>query len=119
MSIDSGGECMDYLALGKRIKETRGKHKMTQAKLAELCNISHNHLACIEIGKTHPSLSLLIDICNILHVSPTELLQDSLTTHSQYVEQQLGLEQLNCTAEELKFAKEIAEFSVKQKRKYQ
>ena len=110
---------MDYQALGKRIKEARTKNKLTQAKLAELCNVSHNHLACIEIGKTHPSLLLLIDICNILHVSPTELLQDSLNTHNEYVEQQLNLEQLNCTAEELKFAKAIAEFSIKQKRKYQ
>ena len=71
-------------------------------------------------NRTQRSVLLFFSvICNILHVSPTELLQDSLTTHSQYVEQQLGLEQLNCTAEELKFAKEIAEFSVKQKRKYQ
>lgn len=108
---------MDYPALGKRIKEARNRQKITQAKLAELCNISHNHLACIEIGKTHPSLPLLIDLCNILHVSPTELLQDSLASHTTFAEQELGLEQLHCTTDELKFAKAIAEFSIKQKRK--
>ena len=108
---------MDYFALGKRIKETRKKRKITQANLAELCDVSHNHLACIEIGKTHPSLPLFIDICNILHVTPNELLADSLTAYHEDAGKQLGLEPSNYSQEELKFAQAIAKFSIEQKRK--
>lgn len=108
---------MDYLALGKRIKAMRKKKNITQANLAELCDISHNHLSCIEIGKTHPSLPLLIDICNILNVTPNELLIDSLNTYHENLGKQLGLEPTHYTEEELRFAQAIAKFSVEQKRK--
>lgn len=45
--------------LGKRIKELRREHNLSQQKLSELINIDQRNLSNIECGITFPSKSLL------------------------------------------------------------
>ena len=69
---------MEQSKLGKRINEVRKARGLTADKLSELCNINATYLRQIEGGAKMPSLSVFIDICNTLHVSPDYLLQDEL-----------------------------------------
>ena len=48
--------------------------KLTQAQLAEIVDLSTNHISHIENGSSKMSLDTLIDICNALNVSPNEIL---------------------------------------------
>lgn len=59
--------------LGKRIKVLRKERKLTQESLAELVDKSKNHISKIELGRTNPPLSLLVDIANALEVDISEL----------------------------------------------
>ena len=70
---------MDKRQLGQRINMARKDLGITGEKLAELCNINASYLREIESGAKAPSLPLFISICEKLQVSPSYLLQDSLS----------------------------------------
>lgn len=69
---------MNYLGLGKRIRMHRRSLHMTQEELAEQCGISVSFLGHVERGTRKASLETLVSFCNVLQISPTVLLQDSL-----------------------------------------
>lgn len=78
---------MDYLALGKRIKDKRISLNMTQEKLAELADISAVYVGQIERGDRHMTLDVLVKMANLLNSSVEELLKDSVpTTNSRMKE---------------------------------
>lgn len=76
----SFGDYMEanYKEIGRRIAMRRKSMNIKQQDLAELLEISNNHLSSIERGKAGPSLDVLIDICNILRVTPDFLLMGSM-----------------------------------------
>ena len=65
---------MQYKEMGKRISIRRKELKMKQSELAELLEISNNHMSAIENGKQKPSMDTFIKICNCLKISPDYLL---------------------------------------------
>lgn len=61
---------LDYIIIGKRIKEIRLQKPLTQEKLAEMCNLSASYISLIESGKDrHASLKALVSIGNNLGVT--------------------------------------------------
>ena len=69
---------VNRIALGKRISFYRLKFSMTQEKLADLTNCSREYIAYLENGVKTPSLPVLVDLANALHISVDALLVDSL-----------------------------------------
>lgn len=69
---------IDYVSVGKRIRYYRRKEELTQEALAEVINISLPHMSRVEGGKTKPSLQVLVDISNALHITIDHLLCDSI-----------------------------------------
>ena len=69
---------MKETGLGRRINEVRKDRGFTADGLSELCHINATYLRQIEGGVKMPSLSVFIDICNALKISPDYLLQDVL-----------------------------------------
>ena len=69
---------MDYQALGRRIRIQRKLLNMRQDELAIKCGISTSFIGHIERGEKKFSIETLVSICNVLHVSPNQMLQDSL-----------------------------------------
>ena len=61
-------------ALGKNIKKYRKSKNFSQNTLAELVDLSREHLACIETGKEYISLRKLFLIAGILEVSLSKLI---------------------------------------------
>ena len=59
--------------IGLRVKAARHEKGLTQEQLAELLDISLNHLANIETGKKFVSAELLTTISKKLKVSPSFL----------------------------------------------
>ena len=66
-------EATKLIALGKNIQIARKEKKLSQNKLAELLNISREHLAKVETAKRTISLGLLFKICDILEKSEQDL----------------------------------------------
>ena len=67
--------------LAVNMKLHRKKLGLSQAKLAELTDVSDNHIALIETGKRFPSLSMLellakalkIDVLELFSIEPIKL----------------------------------------------
>lgn len=69
---------MDYIALGKRIREERLKLGLTQEKLAESIDVSNSYVGQIERGERSVTLDTLIRITQRLGVTIDYLLKDSV-----------------------------------------
>lgn len=65
---------MDYIQLGKNIKNARKKQYMTQEVLAETVNLSSVFISQIENGMRKPSLETVYNISKSLNVMVDELL---------------------------------------------
>lgn len=59
--------------LGKRIREIRVSHSMTQEMLAEKLEISPKSLSQIELGNNFVSAETLDNICKTLNIKPKQL----------------------------------------------
>ena len=66
-------EATKLMLLGKNIKNARKAKGFSQNKLAELLDISREHLAKVETAKRTISLGLLFKICDILETSEQDL----------------------------------------------
>ena len=73
---------MDYIALGRRIREERLKLNLTQEKLAEDVDLSPAYIGQIERGERHISLENLITIVNRLGITVDYILMDSVNVNS-------------------------------------
>ena len=62
------------LKIGLAIRVCRTEQKITQEKLALLCNIDRSYLGRIERGEVNITVLKLYEIANILKVEPHRLL---------------------------------------------
>lgn len=67
---------MDWKKFGNRLRDARKGKGITSELLGEQIGKTGNYVRQIECGARKPSLNMLISICDTLHVSPNELLQD-------------------------------------------
>ncbi|MGN0436762.1 MAG: helix-turn-helix domain-containing protein [Wujia sp.] len=70
------------IEFGQRIKTRRKYLGIKQIKLAEMLDISTNHLSSIETGKVKPSYDLLCNICRVLKVTPDYLMLGSMNSNN-------------------------------------
>ena len=60
----------DFIA---NLKYYRKEKKISQEKLAELCDCATSTIGCIESGRQTPSFELLVKIAKALNISPADL----------------------------------------------
>jgi len=65
-----------YIMIGNNIRRFRKKNSYSQEKLAELLDISTNHLHRIENAKTHISLPLLLKVAEVFNVEITDFFRE-------------------------------------------
>ena len=76
--------------IGRRIKKFREAKKLSQKDFAAQIGVSNSRVSNWEQGVNRPDVDLLAAICNVLAVSPSELLDirldpDELTAHERKV----------------------------------
>lgn len=86
--------------IGLHIADFRKSASISQESLSEKLMISRNHLSQIEIGQKLPSLELLVDIANALHVSADDLLVDCLEYSTSTADSKLHQLLLECNKAE-------------------
>ena len=59
----------DTTACGKRVRQLRRRHNLTQLELCEKLNISETYLRKIESGERSASIDLYIEIAEFFHIS--------------------------------------------------
>jgi transcriptional regulator with XRE-family HTH domain len=70
---------MDYEKLGLRVRQQREMNGLTQSQLARKVGITGSFIGHIERGEKKASVDTVVALCNALEISPTVLLQDSLS----------------------------------------
>lgn len=70
---------MDYAKLGTRVRQQRVLSRLTQEQLAERTGVSSSFIGHIERGEKKASVETVVALCNALEISPSVLLQDSLS----------------------------------------
>ncbi len=60
------------MTLGKRLKELREKHQLTQYRLAKLSGVSQSHISEIESGDKEPTTGTLMKICSAMGLTLAE-----------------------------------------------
>lgn len=78
-------ENLDYLKIGKRIKERRREKGLKQEYVATKLNVNPSHISNIECGRAHPSLTALVQIANVLSCSV-----DCFIAHEYKHEEKIG-----------------------------
>ena len=64
-----------FLLIISNLKHYRKEAGLSQAKLAELCDVSNGTIGNIECGVTKPSFDLLILMSRALNIQPDQLFQ--------------------------------------------
>ncbi len=104
-----------FITMGKRIRLRRKELGLTQNKLAELLELSNNHLSAIENGREKPSLEKFIILCELLKTTPDFLLLGNI--HLYNVPQNIADNLSLCSAEDIRLIGQIVELLVARNQK--
>ena len=100
---------MEYVSIGKRIRDLRIKNNLTQGQLAKKTGLSAAHISNIETAHTKVSLPSVVDIANILNVSVDELVGDSIRPLTNAHARSIYMLLEDCSNDELKFMCDVLE----------
>lgn len=75
---------MDQIKIGKFISETRKAHGITQRQLADALFISDKTVSKWECGKGLPEVSLMLPLCEELHITVNELITGEKIEETEY-----------------------------------
>lgn len=65
---------MNYAEIGRRIAKRRKKLMLTQVEVEAKADLSPRYLSNIERGKSVPSIDVLMQVADVLHMTPDEVL---------------------------------------------
>lgn len=63
-------------AFGITLKKHRTAAKLSQEKLAELCDIERTYISFLERGLRQPSLSMTFRFAEVLNIKPSNLIEE-------------------------------------------
>ena len=69
---------LNYVLIGKNIKEARQKMQLSQAALAEKADLSSGYISFIETGARGLSIEAFVNLANALGASADELFAENL-----------------------------------------
>lgn len=75
---------MDQIKTGKFIAETRKALHITQRQLADMLSISDKTISKWERGRGLPEVSLMLPLCNALHITVNDLLSGERVSPDSY-----------------------------------
>ena len=99
---------MDYQQIGRQIRATRLRRKMTQAQLAETADLSIPYISHVERGKKRVSLDALLRISRALDVTVDQLLSGTQPQDRNAYLPEIGELFEDCTLRERRILRDIA-----------
>lgn len=92
---------LNYQLIGKRLRTFRKNKHLTQEKIAELTDLSPQHISGIERGTAPLSLPALVRLCNALEITPDQVLTDSLKAAAPIYLKDVAETFADCSSDEL------------------
>lgn len=103
---------LNYSIIGMRLKQARLDKKITQEKLAEMLDVSVAYISRVECGSTEINMKRLAEICGLLDVSLSYVLEDISSTSSAYLNTAFTDLLKNCPPEKIDLIYKIAKIIV-------
>lgn len=69
---------LNFVEIGRNVRIARKRKGLKQEELAEAINVTTHHISHIETGQTHPSLTALVAIANVLDTDANSLLGNNI-----------------------------------------
>ena len=98
---------LNYVLIGKRVREARMQQQISQQKLAELSKLSVSYICHIENANKKASLSSLIRISNALGITVDELLNGNQIYNPNDYQTDIDLIMSDCTLTEKRMIYEL------------
>lgn len=86
--------------MGRKIKQARKNKKYTQDFVAEKIEVSTDLLRNIENGRNIGSIPTLLNVCNVLEITPNELFYELLVNKEKVLDDKLYKEFQELTLKE-------------------
>lgn len=64
------------MKIGQRLKEARTANDYSQQEVSEILHVSRSTISSWEIGRTYPSIELLVELSNLYELSLDQLLKE-------------------------------------------
>ena len=90
-------------SLGKKIRRLRINNCLSQARLAEVVDVSTNYIGQIERGDRTPSLETTIALCNALHASVDYVVSDDISTRDDEIMTDIRAQLVKLTPDEKQY----------------
>ena len=103
---------VDFKLIGERMKNARNELGLTQEKLAEMLDVSVAYISRVECGSTEINMKRLAEICGLLDVSLSYVLEDISPTSSAYLNTAFTDLLKNCPPEKIDLIYKIAKIIV-------
>lgn len=92
---------INYIAIGKRIRQLRMGRGWSQAMLAEKSGVEPSNISHIERAATKLSLPTLVNISNALEVTLDEIVYESLIKNAHITSEIINELLADCTSKEI------------------
>ncbi len=99
---------LDYKLIGERLKKARLEKGYTQEQLSEKINVSVAYLSRIETGATHINLKRLNELCNLLGVTESYILDGASNNSLSYLNNEFNSILKDCTPDKKELIYQIA-----------
>lgn len=96
----------DKETIGKKIRQIRLEHDLSQEELSEKIEISPRHMCTIENGKSFPSIETFIKIAKVLDIDINQFFNLSINNTDYLREEIYNLVQISSVSE-LRLIKDI------------
>ena len=77
----------DFRAIGEKLHSIRKRMGLTQAEVAEAAGLADRTYADIERGSVNMRIETILRICNVLHITPDEILTEEAPSLSAQQEE--------------------------------
>ena len=103
---------LDYVIIGKRLRDARIRKNLTQEKVSEMLGVSVAFLSRIERGYSHINLNRLNELCHILEISEGYVLTGASSNSTAYLDSEFSNLLKSCSPEKQKLIYDIAKVIV-------
>lgn len=98
---------VDFMLIGRRVKEIRKQLCITQAQLAEMTDLSISYISHIETAQKKASLESLVRIADALGITVDEILNGNQLNNPTEYQTDIDLIMADCTQPEKRLMYEI------------
>lgn len=104
---------IDFSNIGKRLQVTRIENNITQKEMADSLKIPMDYINNLENGKVNIELQFFMSICDYLHISIFDVLNEKTDNKMMYMDKELYELIIKCSFQKQKLIYNMVKLLIK------